>query len=131
MKAADRPEVESKVARAISELQQEVLLMLDAYRELTRGKAMAKAAELQAWAARCAEWRALRRGLEWAQEVIKRNSFFCTRADQSTHARIDTCYCRPLSYSLPSPLVDLAAMWKITVVQRCIVPVSEQKCECA
>ena len=49
--------------------------MLDAYCELTRGKAMAKAAELQAWAARCAERRALRvrwrRGLEWAQEVMR------------------------------------------------------------
>ena len=68
MKDADRREVESKVARAISELQQEVLAMLDAYKELTRGKSMQKQAELRAWADTCVERRALR--ARWRRGLV-------------------------------------------------------------
>ena len=49
--------------------------MLDAYKELTRGKVMAKAVELQAWSERCAAQHALhvrwRRGLAWARAEVK------------------------------------------------------------
>ena len=52
--------------------------MLDAYKELTRGKSMQKQAELRAWADTCVERRALRarwrRGLAWARAEVRERS---------------------------------------------------------